>query len=243
MNSLHDFHWFDVCIVAALVIAALIGARRGLLRQTGRLAAYVVAFYVALWLHGRVDAFLRTHLAEVADKVSELHSFLATYVMTYFVYFMGSRFLHKLVRCFSEKKKSNADTLDILGLKPIDRLLGAAVGALAMCLLIGGGLIGLGSISNEQVSAQLAGSKLAPRLVQDMHAILNAVPERKRAEFTQALARLEQAGRSLATDLTAEGVQRGTDHLGTALNGVEYARHLAAHDAFPTASNSIDEPK
>lgn len=226
MNTTHDLHWLDVTLVVTLILAALYGARRGLLRQTGQLISYVAAYYLAVGWHPALDSAFRTNLKEVSDQVSRLHTFLLGFFITYLLFFIGSCLIHHIIRSLSKKADSQADTLDLLGLKPLDRLLGATVSMIVFWLLLGGALLGLSSLADEKLKGKLAGSQLKPYLVQGMHAILQAVPERCREDFQEAMRRLEKSGHTLAKELATEGVQQGTDKLRNISEGLDQASQM-----------------
>jgi uncharacterized membrane protein required for colicin V production len=147
MNTIATLHWLDAAIVLALVLGAALGARRGVLRQTFQLALYVVSFYAAAYLHGPVDSFVRTHLKEVADAVPRLQSFLAAFVVSYLTLFVITRLARRAVKAVVLKPSDpqNTSAIEAVGLKPIDRLLGAGLGTLVASLIVGAVLMGLTS--------------------------------------------------------------------------------------------------
>jgi uncharacterized membrane protein required for colicin V production len=229
MNQQPDFHGLDVVIVAAFAVGTLIGASRGVFRQTVRVVVSVAAFYLALTLHGPVEWFLRNHLTQVAPDVSRLHSLLATFLATYVVTLLGSRLIRKLLRSLHRSEKD--EPIEALGLKPLDRLLGAGVGALTAGLLVGAALLGLGSISDPALQSRLAGSQLMPPMVQAMRQVLQGVPESCRDEFVQALRRLEDAARATAVDLTTEELRKATERINGLTEGAERAQGLNSQEA------------
>lgn len=212
MNLMQQYHWLDVAIVTVIGIGALIGARRGVFRQTARLISYVVAFYLALPLHDPVEMLLRTHLTQVSPKVSKLQSFLATYLVTYIVTLIGMALVRKLLRALSRSEKGCA--IEALGLKPLDRLLGAGMGMIAAALVVGGSLLALGSVEEPKVREAIAGSKLMAPVTQKMQQVIQAIPESVRQDALQSLQRLEAGARTIAAELAAEKLRNGTNYIG-----------------------------
>ncbi|MFO0865711.1 MAG: CvpA family protein [Gemmataceae bacterium] len=208
------FHGIDIAIVAALIVGASAGASRGVFRQTVTIVFFVASFYAAMLLHDPVEHLLRTRLQEVQANVTRLHSFLASFLATYVVTLVGSSLLRKIVNNLGTKP--GGDAIESLGLRPLDRFLGAGVGVIAAGLLIGAGLLALGSVDKPEVRSQLAGSKLTPIMVERMRIVVASIPESCREDFVRAMRRLEGTAHVIATDLA-------TDRLNQSVDGIQKA--------------------
>jgi uncharacterized membrane protein required for colicin V production len=212
MNMLQSIHWLDASLVSVAAAGALVGAWRGVLRQTVRLVTYVISFYATLYLHDPVVEFIRAHLREVADQIPQLQSFLATWLASYLAVFavtvVFQRGLKKLFLKPEDRQITTA--LDAVGLRPLDRWLGAGVGAVLATLLAGAGLFGLALQNDAQVEAHLAGSRLRPQVLRVTQAVLVAVP----AEQQKALANaVEAAFVSVGRDVTAQTARQATEKI------------------------------
>jgi uncharacterized membrane protein required for colicin V production len=190
----------------------LIGAWRGVLRQTVRLITYVVSFYATLYLHDPVVEFIRAHLREVADQIPPLQSFLATWLAAYLAVFaVTAAFQRGLKKLFLKPEDCQiTSALDAVGLRPLDRWLGAGVGAVVATLLAGVGLFGLALQNDPGVETQLAGSRLRPHVLRATQAVLVAVP----AEQQKALAdAVEAAFVSVGRDVTTQTTRQATEKI------------------------------
>ncbi len=225
MFDINQYHRLDLAIAGILLIGIGFGAKHGFIRQTLRLAATLLAFTVAYVLHDRVDALVRTTLAaDLAARVTRLHTYLVTFLGAYLIYFFAAALFQKAIRACAAERKPGDSAVDVLGLGWFDRILGAAIGAVATCLLVGAGLIALGSSNEREVQAMMAGSKLQPYAVEAMQTILEAVPSSSREEFEIALKRLENAGRAFAGDIVKQGAQDASNRMNGFANGVETGR-------------------
>lgn len=122
--------------------------------------------------------------------------------------------------------KKDGEAIEALGLKPLDRLLGAGVGVVAAGLLVGAGLLALGSSTDPKVHEKLAGSKLTPYVVERMRMVLAAIPDACREDFLQALRRLDNAAQIVAVDLTTDNLRSATQRMNQVSEGVRRTRTI-----------------
>lgn len=225
MSLLETTHWLDISLVAVVVVGAAIGAWRGVLRQTVRLITYVISFYLTMHLHEPVEAFIKTRLQEVADEISRTHSFLATlmgvYLGLYLVTLLGERVLKALFLRPTDREINS--TLDVVGLRPLDRFLGACLGTIVAALLVGALLLSISLKPDAQIEKELAGSRLRPHVLKNMQEVLVAVPESYKAELQAALERLRQASVKVATEVTKDGMHQAAKKAENAAKKVEQA--------------------
>lgn len=125
---------FDFIILGLLVVSAAVGAWRGLVSEVIALVAWIVAL-VAAWLYaGEVALMLDGHIDDP----------LWRHVAGFALIFVGILLLASALRFLIR------EMLRMLGLGPVDRLLGSFFGiargiAIAMVLVLLGGLAGMAS--------------------------------------------------------------------------------------------------
>ena len=110
----------DWMFVAVLVASMLMGAWRGLVFEVLSAVGWVVAFFVAQWF--AVDMAARLPMGESADSLRYAAGFLVVFVASVFVCGFLAWLAKKLV--------------DAIGLRPVDRTLGAAFGVLRGLVLL-----------------------------------------------------------------------------------------------------------
>ena len=228
MNWINTLHWIDGALLAALAAGAILGARRGVFSQTFKLAGYIIAFYAALYLHTPVQEWVRTHLTEVADKISGLHHFLGMFVLSTIAVKIGGRLARRaLIAASVIPANDEVGVLEALGLKPLDCMLGAGVGILGAGLLAGSTLIFAASWQEPRINTALAESKLQPYFLQGMDKVMIAVPERTRQDFFTALTRLRDAGASVLINITAHSLDNAANRANQVANGLEFVQNAA----------------
>ena len=104
----------DWVFVALLLASMLMGAWRGLVYEVLSLAGWVVAFLVAQWFAADAAALLPWEGAQ--DTVRYAAGFILVFIVTIFACGFLAWLVKKLV--------------DAVGLRPVDRTLGAAFGVL-----------------------------------------------------------------------------------------------------------------
>jgi len=102
----------DWIFVAVLVISLLVGAWRGLVYELLSLANWIVAFVLAQWLAPDVAHYLP--LASATEVVRYAVGFVLVFVVALFAGGLVAFLVRKLVSA--------------VGLRPVDRVLGAAFG-------------------------------------------------------------------------------------------------------------------
>lgn len=111
------FDWF---LIAVLISSMLIGAGRGLVFEVLSVLGWVAAFMAAQWFAS--DAAAQLPLNGVQESVRHAAGFIVVLVAAAFV----CGFLAWLGK----------QTIEAIGLRPVDRVLGAAFGAVRAILLL-----------------------------------------------------------------------------------------------------------
>jgi uncharacterized membrane protein required for colicin V production len=235
MSALEGIHWLDATIVVVLVLGALLGACTGALRQLVRLATYVAALYAALHLHEPVAEFLAVQFREpgflrgsapAGLSGPRVASFAGTLFVVYLGLFTVTVLFQKAVKALFSQGRGTA--IKALGLQTLDRLLGAAVGAVLAAILTGTAVLGLSLYPDQRVQTSLAGSQLRPAFLKGARAALAAIPQKHRNELNDALRWLDQAARGLGQDLRSQGPHDAADLVTGAIAGAGSERQGAS---------------
>lgn len=113
-------HWIDILIVVVIIIALVMGAWRGFIHETLSLFAWVASFVVARLFAPDVAHWIDQHIESQALIL--LLSWIIPFISTLIAFNLLKVLLISLVT--------------VVGLRPIDRMLGAAFGTLKGALLV-----------------------------------------------------------------------------------------------------------
>lgn len=150
----------DTVLLAALLFSMLVGAWRGLVYELLSLVGWIVAFWVARWQAGAVAAWLP--LQEWEPALRYALGFVLVFILALFAWGLVSALARKMI--------------EWVGLRPVDRVLGAFFGALrAGVLALVLAVVGLYTSAHEAPWWQE--SLLAPWLVGMVGHIVPALPE------------------------------------------------------------------
>ena len=112
--------WFDGVVLGVLVASMLLGAWRGLVFELFSLVGWVAGFFVARLFAPDIAAWLP--LQGWDETVRYGLGFVLTFVLAVFVWGLLSALAKKLV--------------EVVGLRPVDRTLGAVFGLVRACVLV-----------------------------------------------------------------------------------------------------------
>jgi len=104
----------DWVLAALVLLSALVGLWRGLVFEVLSLLGWIAAFFVARWLAASVGVYLPL------QGLSDPMRYAAGFALTFIAALLAAGLLAALVR----------KVVSAVGLRPIDRVLGAAFGAL-----------------------------------------------------------------------------------------------------------------
>lgn len=186
--------WLDTTILALLALGAILGAISGFLWQVARIGSLALAVYAAILLNDWVSSLIADAILQEADpRIARGLAYLAVFLVVFVVLYQVIWLLDQWIQA--------------VNLEPLDRLLGAGVGALKMGLLLAAICLGLTNYPNERTKAILDKSSLAPALASGMDAVLVAIPEEYKTELTAGWNHL----RELARSRTAQAPKREAD--------------------------------
>jgi membrane protein required for colicin V production len=172
-------HWLDFVLLLVLGFGMLLGLRSGLLWQVARVVTFALAIYACVHYHTVAADWLASNVRGLTELTGKLLAYLVTFVAVYLVCFLVTHLLERALRAAK--------------LKPLDRLLGAAVGVLKAGLLAGGVLMGV-AVYAPDAEPTLAESKVAPVLLKGMRVIIVAVPQQFKDRFNETLDRIKKDG-------------------------------------------------
>ena len=138
--------WIDVLILVILSISVAVGIWRGFIHEVLSLLAWVAAFVISRVFAPDVAHWLEQYIESQALilLLSWLIPFLSTFII------------------FNLFKLLMVSLITIVGLRPIDRLLGAAFGAVKGALLITAGVLVIQLALSQSNKAFKTESKLLP---------------------------------------------------------------------------------
>ncbi|MDF1485254.1 CvpA family protein [Ramlibacter sp. H39-3-26] len=150
----------DWVFVAVLLASMLVGAWRGLVYEVLSVLGWVVAFVAAQWLAPRVAEWLP--MAEFDETLRHAAGFVLAFVAVLFacgfLAWVGKRLM------------------EVIGLRPVDRTLGAAFGILRGVVLLLAATV-LAQMTPLHASAWWRESKGAPVLAAALKSLKPALPE------------------------------------------------------------------
>ena len=155
-------NWVDNSLFVLLGVGAIFGAVSGIVWQIARLITYGASVYASIYFHEPIAAFLQPYVGGSPVSLK---------VITYVVTFMGIYLLLHVITLAIERM------IKAVRLKPVDRLLGAGLGLVKAGLIAGAVLMGLALYPNPATETALAQSRIAPALLNVMHAVIVAVPQ------------------------------------------------------------------
>jgi membrane protein required for colicin V production len=150
----------DVVLLVVLIASMVLGFWRGLVFEVLSLAGWIAAFWVAQWYAVTASTYLP--LADTAEPLRYAAGFAVVFVATAF----AAGLLSWLVRMGIEH----------VGLRPVDRTLGAAFGVLrgVLLLLAAALLVHMTPFKDEEAWRQSVG---AGWLHQGLHSLKGMMPE------------------------------------------------------------------
>ncbi|PCJ46295.1 MAG: hypothetical protein COA74_14100 [Gammaproteobacteria bacterium] len=139
-------NWIDILIIAVIVVSLGAGAWRGFIHETLSLLAWVAAFVIARLFAPDVAHWLGQSIE--SQSLILLLSWIIPFLLTLIAFNLLKMLLISLIT--------------VVGLRPIDRLLGAVFGALKGALLVTAGVLIIQLVLSRSGEAFKTESKLVP---------------------------------------------------------------------------------
>jgi len=139
-------HWIDILILVVLFTSIVMGIWKGFIYETLSLLSWVASFVIARIYSPDIAGWLEQYIE--SESVILLLSWLVPFLVTLLLLNLVKILLIKIIT--------------IVGLRPIDRLLGAFFGAIKCALLVTAGVIVIQLILSRSGEAFETDSKLVP---------------------------------------------------------------------------------
>lgn len=169
-------NWLDYVLVAMGAVFAIHGAIRGFTRQIMGLAATVLGLLLACWFYGTAGAFLIPYVSH--KGIANFLGFLVVFVGVQAAGGLAGWLLSKFVKT--------------IGLSWMDRLLGVAFGLLKGALTGVVLVVGLTSFAIKPLPDAVAGSTIAPVLVEVGRVVVALTPKEMRDGFDRTYQNLKK---------------------------------------------------
>jgi len=139
-------NWIDIVVLIILVVSIGFGFWRGFIHETLSLLAWVAAFIIARVFAPDVAHWLEQYIE--SQSLILLLSWLIPFLTTFII--------------FNLLKLLLVSIISIAGLRPVDRLLGAAFGAIKGMLLVTAGVLVIQLVLSRSGEPFKTDSKLVP---------------------------------------------------------------------------------
>ncbi|MCB1980302.1 MAG: CvpA family protein [Burkholderiaceae bacterium] len=161
-SALPALQWaaLDWLVLALVLASLLLGAWRGLVYEVLSLLAWAAAFFIAQWFAADIAGWLP--LGGLSEPVRFAAGFMGLFLATLFACSLVASLAKKLI--------------EAVGLRPVDRVLGAAFGVVRAAVL----LLVLGVVAQLTPVGQASWwveSASAPRIAQTLQILRPALPE------------------------------------------------------------------
>lgn len=205
-------NWVDISLFVVLLLGTVTGFVSGLWWQVARLVILFVSAYATIFYHQPVGEWL-------AGKMPQTNP-IALKGLAYFVTFGGVYLVLFLVAALIEKAMKAAQ------LKPMDRVLGGALGLIKGGLISGMILLGIVVIPIQSLSQDIHASTLGVPVLNATRAVILAIPEEQKKKIADWFEAMKKRA--------VEGVKEaGKEAVGNAIDGT----------APPPANGTVREPE
>lgn len=169
-------NWLDYVLAVLVASSVLAGLIKGFARSVVGLAAVVIGLMCGLWFYGVAGAFFYEYLS--SRRLAHLMGFL--------IIFFGVVLAGMLVGAVL------ARLLKWAKLGWLDRLMGAAFGLVRGVLVAAAIVLALAAFAPKPPPRSVAGSRLAPYMLETGRLIVSAAPYEVREGFRESYERLKQ---------------------------------------------------
>jgi membrane protein required for colicin V production len=187
-------HWLDAVLLVVLGIGALLGAWAGLVRQVLRIVAICVALYACIYFHEAANGFLAGRLDGAPPFLVSLLAYALLCGAVFLVFWVIRQALEKGMKAAK--------------LKAVDRVLGALLGVVKYGLASGAVLMVLAVLGLPLTDSLLAGSKVAPVLLDGMKAVIVLVPQDYKNEVDNSVQRVKKKAVEASAAAARSAVER-----------------------------------
>jgi membrane protein required for colicin V production len=175
-------NWLDYALLVIIGLSVVHGLSHGALRMLTSILSFVLGIYGAYMWHGYAGAFVQAHLG-TSPGASDIIGYAAIFLLV----FLAVEFAGQRVSAFAE----------LVHLNLLDRLAGAAFGAVLGAIFAGLNIVVLTSLLPSNYPL-LQNSQLAPEILSYDQTLVGYIPPEVRQAYQdkrQQLARYWQAKR------------------------------------------------
>lgn len=162
-------NWLDIVFLVLVAVFVFQGIRQGFTRQAIGLAATLAGLLLAAWFYAAAAEFLIPYLSSRA--LANIAGFMIVFLL---VQLAGSALSWALGKLFKWS-----------GLSWLDRLMGAAFGVVKACIVGTILVLVLTAFPLKPVPASIAGSTVAPTLIEASHLLVYLTPHEVRQGFRE----------------------------------------------------------
>jgi len=174
--NLSAFNWLDLFFLSIFAGSVVNGLMRGFARTILGFASTVIAIVAAIWFCGQAGRLLRPYLAH--ERLADFAGFLLVFFTIVLAGAIASRILDRLIKW--------------MGLKWLDRLMGAALGALRAALAAAAIVLGMCSFSRNPPPMVVAESALSPYLLEMANVMVALAPPEMRKVFDESYGKVKK---------------------------------------------------
>jgi membrane protein required for colicin V production len=167
-------NWFDIALLAVLALCVAEGVWKGFSRQVIGLIALLLGILLGVWFYGTAGAFLLPYVSKPA--IAKLLGFLMVFVGTQILGGIAGWALSKAMKAS--------------GLGWLDRGLGAGFGVVKAALIGVVLVMAITAFPLKPLPDSVAGSRIAPYLIDASHVITYLAPRDLRDGFVETYQRL-----------------------------------------------------
>lgn len=171
-----SFNWLDLAILAMLVSSVISGLLRGFSRTIIGFAASVIAILAAIWFYGAAALLLRPYVSH--PSLANFAGFGIIFASVTIIGAIVSRILEKMLKW--------------AGLKWLDRLMGAGLGAVRAGVVAAAMVMGLCAFSRNPPPTAVAQSQLAPYALEIANLLTALAPPELRKGFDESYAKVKK---------------------------------------------------
>ena len=167
MTETGGYNWLDLALIALFIGSVIGGLMRGFSRTIVGFATSVVAVLASIWFYGAVAVFLRPYVAYPA--LANFAGFGIIFCVITITGAVISRILERAIKW--------------AGLRWLDRLFGAGLGAIRASIIAAAIVLGLCAFARNPPPASVAQSRLAPYAIEVANLMKALAPKELRDGF------------------------------------------------------------
>lgn len=176
MNLPASYNWLDFVIIVLLASSVISGLMRGFSRTVVGFGTSVAAILAAIWFYGAAAVFIKPYVAH--PSLANFAGFAIIFCGITIVGAIFSRVLEKMIKW--------------AGLKWLDRLMGAGIGAVRAGVVAAAIVMGLCAFARNPPPTAVAQSQLAPYALEIANYLTALAPPELRKGFEESYGKVKE---------------------------------------------------